>query len=64
MQQNKDNPKVLDVDALCPDESINSQVMVESYDKARDSIGNNVEVEDHKCCEVVISCVREKIIHQ
>jgi hypothetical protein len=21
-------------------------------------------VEDHKCCEVVISCVREKIIHQ
>lgn len=49
-QQKKDNPKVLEADALCLVESIKSQVIVESYDKARDFVGNS-EVEDHKPCE-------------
>jgi hypothetical protein len=59
-QQEKDNPKVLDADALCPDKSIKSQVIVESYDKARDFVGNSVEAEDQKPCEAVISCSGKK----
>lgn len=55
-QQKKDNPKVLHADVLWPDESIKSQVIVESYDKTRDFVGDSVEAEDHKPSEAVISC--------
>ena len=55
-QQQKDNPKDLEVDGLYLVESIKIQVIVESYDKYRDFVGNSVEGEYHKPCKEFIFC--------